>query len=75
MKARFLAVLTVANFALLLLLVGQQVRHANADTLEIVDDQGRVRASLDVLPASRSASGEQQSETVLLRLMTEKGRP
>ena len=38
--------------------------------LEIVDDAGRVRASLSVLPAS-----DQASETVLLRLITERGRP
>jgi hypothetical protein len=38
--------------------------------LEIVDSQGRVRASLSVLPA-----GPQSPETVLLRLITEQGRP
>ena len=43
--------------------------------LEIVDTQGRVRASITVLPPSGSSSGEEQSETVLLRLITERGRP
>jgi hypothetical protein len=43
--------------------------------LEIVDDQGRVRASLGVLPAGTSAHGDRFAETVLLRLITEKGRP
>jgi hypothetical protein len=43
--------------------------------LEIVDDQGRVRASLSVLPAVTSAAGDRYPETVLLRLITERGRP
>jgi hypothetical protein len=43
--------------------------------LEIVDDQGRVRASLSVLPAGTSAHGDRHPETVLLRLITERGRP
>jgi hypothetical protein len=43
--------------------------------LEIVDQQGRVRASISILPAKKSSSGEEQSETVLLRLITERGRP
>jgi hypothetical protein len=44
-------------------------------SLEIVDDQGRVRASLTVLPAGTSAAGDHSPETVLLRLITERGRP
>jgi hypothetical protein len=43
--------------------------------LEIVDEQGRVRASLSVLPAGTSARGDRYAETVLLRLITERGRP
>jgi hypothetical protein len=43
--------------------------------LEIVDAQGRVRASIGVLPAGKPSSGEEQAETVLLRLITERGRP
>jgi hypothetical protein len=43
--------------------------------LEIVDDQGRVRASLSVLPAGTSEAGDRHRETVLLRLITERGRP
>ena len=43
--------------------------------LEIVDTQGRVRASIGVLPAEKSANGQGLPETVLLRLMTERGRP
>ena len=43
--------------------------------LEIVDDRGKVRASIQVLPAGTSASGQPYRETVLLRLITEQGRP
>ncbi len=43
--------------------------------LQIVDDEGRVRASIAVLPASRQPNGETYAETVLLRLITERGRP
>ena len=39
--------------------------------LQIVDDKGRVRASIEVHPASAPAA----EETVLLRLITERGRP
>jgi hypothetical protein len=81
---RTLIVLTLFNFALLLLTLTQQLRPAFAQAeaqvlrgraLEIVDAQGRVRASIDVLPASKSVNGEDQAETVLLRLITERGRP
>ncbi len=41
--------------------------------LQIVDDQGRVRASINVYPASRQKNGEIYPETVLLRLITERG--
>jgi hypothetical protein len=82
--SRGVVALTVANFALLLLLVVQQLRPAFAQgeapvlrgrALEIVDAQGRVRASINVLPSSKSPSGEDHAETVLLRLITERGRP
>lgn len=43
--------------------------------LQIVDDQGRVRAAIVVLPASTSAQGARSPEMVLLRLITERGRP
>jgi hypothetical protein len=73
-----LLALTVANLALLLVGAVQQVRPVIAASelpvlrgraLEIVDAQGRVRASISVLP------DPSQSETVLLRLITERGRP
>jgi hypothetical protein len=43
--------------------------------LQIIDDRGRVRASIQVLPGSVQSSGERSAETVLLRLITEQGRP
>ena len=81
---RTLVVLTVVNFALLLLLVAQQLRPAFAQSevpilrgrgLEILDTEGRVRASISVLPAAKSQNGDDEAETVLLRLITERGRP
>jgi hypothetical protein len=77
-------VLTVANVAVLVVSIALQLRPAFADAepailrgraLQIVDGQGRVRASIAVLPASTSPGGEEQAETVLLRLITERGRP
>ena len=46
-----------------------------AGSFELVDEQGRVRASLSVLAAGTSAQGDRYPETVLLRLITEQGRP
>ena len=45
--------------------------------LEIVDKQGRVRASLSVLPEDsvHQWNGKPYPETVLLRLMSPEGRP
>jgi hypothetical protein len=68
----------------LVLTVAQQLRPTfalseapvlRARALEIIDGQGRVRASINVLPSSKSPNGEDQAETVLLRLITERGRP
>jgi hypothetical protein len=81
---RSLFALTLVNLALLLLILAQQLRPAFAQgegpvlrgrALEIVDAQGRVRASINVLPSGRSPNGEDEAETVLLRLITERGRP
>jgi hypothetical protein len=84
MKTRWsLAVLTVANLVVLIFSLAT-MRPAVAQgvpavlrgrALEIVDDQGRVRASLTVMPAGTSAKGDRYPETVLLRLITERGRP
>ena len=48
-----------------------------AHALEIVDDHGRVRASLSVLPEDPKVTwkGKPYPETVLLRLITSDGRP
>ena len=43
--------------------------------LQIVDAHGQVRASIQVLPASKQKDGTVYPETLLLRLITEKGRP
>jgi hypothetical protein len=80
---RLLVVLTVLNLAVLafgLVAMRPAVAEGVAPvlrgrSLEIVDDQGRVRASLSVLPAGTSAHGDRYPETVLLRLITERGRP
>jgi hypothetical protein len=84
MKTRWsLAMLTLANLVVLIVSLGT-MRPAVAQgappvlrgrALEIVDEQGRVRASLTVLPAGTSAKGDRYPETVLLRLITERGRP
>jgi hypothetical protein len=91
MKApRLLVVLSVLN----ILLLGFSLRRTRgllaegADraapvlrgrALELVDDRGRVRASITVLPADptfKMPDGTTGSpETVLLRLITSKGRP
>jgi hypothetical protein len=80
---RLLVGLTLVNLALLIFTL-TQIRPAVAEggppvlrgrALEIVDERGRVRASLNVLPAKTQAGGETYSETVLLRLITERGRP
>jgi hypothetical protein len=81
---RSLVALTAVNCALLLLVLAEQLRPAFAQTepsvlrgraLEIVDGQGRIRASISVLPPGRSPNGGETHETVLLRLITERGRP
>jgi hypothetical protein len=81
---RFGIALTVVNAILLAIVLTQSSKPALAsDTpamlrgrgLEIVDDQGRVRASITVFPAKTEANGTKSPETVLLRLITERGRP
>jgi hypothetical protein len=43
--------------------------------LEIVDDAGKVRASIGIYPAEKLKDGSTYPETVLLRLITPDGRP
>jgi|SRR6185295_3891299 hypothetical protein len=75
---RLLLLLTVVNLLLLSGLVLERARPALAQRgdlpmlrgrgLEIVDNQGRVRAMIGVLPPS-TVDGRQYHETVLLRLI------
>jgi len=79
---RFTVGLTLLNVVLFVLLILSQASPAlgrqtelpvlRGRGLEIVDAQGRIRASISIMPASRADTG---SETVLLRLITERGRP
>lgn len=87
MKIQRLAiVLTVVNF--LLLIFGLAQFHPTAAqgvapvlrgrALEIVDKEGRVRASINVHPAGPSApvpDGKTYPDTVVLRLIDPNGRP
>jgi hypothetical protein len=81
---RFGIALTVVNVLLLAVVLSQSSRPAIASdtpavlrgrSLEIVDAQGRVRASIGVFPATTEANGTASPDTVLLRLITERGRP
>jgi hypothetical protein len=78
-----LGVLTVVNLGL----VGYQSVHApypatspdviRGRALEIVDDRGKVRASITIMPEDPKViwKGKPYPETVLLRLITADGRP
>jgi hypothetical protein len=79
---RLLVALTFVNLGLLVFLLGQ-TRPPDAHSaesvlrgraLEIVDDLGRVRASLKVQPGG-TANGQAYPETVILRLIDPNGRP
>jgi hypothetical protein len=84
---RLLVVITVLNIVLLAFIVGQTragVRDGIAPVLrgralEIVDDRGRVRASITVLPADPHFKMPDGTigypESVLLRLISPEGRP
>jgi hypothetical protein len=83
---RIAIVLTVINLLLLVFILAQ-FNPTNAQggapvlrgrALEIVDNEGRVRASINVLPAGPSApvpDGKLYPETVLLRLIDPNGHP
>ncbi len=85
MTQRFLIALTIVNLALLAFLLLPHVAPALADSdapvlrgraLEIVDAQGRVRASIKVHAAETFApTGKKYPETVVLRLIDPNGRP
>ena len=84
---RLLIVLTLLNFALLVFSITQPrpvvtqgvVPVLRGRALEILDEQGRVRASLAVYPADPKVKMPDGTtgypETVMLRLITSKGRP
>jgi hypothetical protein len=89
---RLLAALTLLNFGILIFVL-TQMRPLEANgvapvlrgrALQIVDDHGKVRASIQVLPAGPArradgslseADGKTYPETVLLRLIDPNGRP
>jgi len=85
--SRLLMAVTALNIGVLLLGIAQHAGPSFAQSgpepapvlraraFELVDTQGRVRATLNVLPATTSAAGDRSEETVLLRLITERGRP
>ena len=84
---RLLVVITVLNILLLLFTLGQTravIAQGTAPVLrgralEIVDDRGRVRASIKIQPADPKFKMPDGTvgypETVLLRLMDSRGRP
>jgi len=80
--SRLLVVLTAVNLAILLFAavrvlpkIDEAAPVLRGRALQIVDEQGHVRASISVLPAQTQPNGETYPETVLLRLITERGRP
>src|SRR5918992_3550120 len=82
---RVLIVLTILNLMLLAFLLLSRTEPALATSqtsvlrgraLEIVDDRGRVRASIKVHAAERfEPTGKKYPETVVLRLIDANGRP
>ena len=88
MKTRLLVGLTLLNVVLLAFALAQSGSMVMAQgvapvlrgrALEIVDDNGRVRASIAILPADPNVKMPDGTtgypETVLLRLINSKGRP
>src|SRR5438128_991022 len=84
--AGMLLILTVVNLVLLAILLargqkaqaGDELSVLRGRALQIVDDQGRVRASITVFPTDpkfKTADGKPYPETVLLRLINANGRP
>ena len=82
---RCLVVLSLLNLVLLVFLLLSRSEFALAEgqasvlrgrALEIVDDQGRVRASIKIQPAETfKPTGRKYPETVMLRLIDPHGRP
>jgi len=83
---KLLVVLTVVNLGLLMFALAQIQRAVAQDiapvlrgrALEIIDGQGRIRASITVQPADPTVTmpnGKTYPETVIFRLVDPKGRP
>ena len=80
---RILVATTLVNVGLLLFLLTQMrpveaqgvATVLRARALEIVDNQGRVRASVKIEPAGQAPNGEPYPETVMFRLIDPNGRP
>jgi hypothetical protein len=82
---RLLIALTVVNLGLLIFVLLSHIGPALANSvapvvrgraLEIVDDQGRIRAGIKVQPAETfKPTGTKYPETVILRLIDPNGRP
>jgi hypothetical protein len=83
---RILVALTLVNLAILLFTLARETRPAFAQgvtpvlrgrALEIVDDRGKVRASLSVIPEDPKvkSNGKPYPEIVLLRLISAEGAP
>src|SRR5947209_8361185 len=87
---RLLTILTLVNFAILIFLTTTRTRSVEASSptvlraqgLEIVDAQGKVRASIQILPegpprkaGSIVKGGKIVPETVIFRLIRPDGRP
>jgi hypothetical protein len=84
MKLQILSIiLTIINLGLLIFLLFSHSRLADGvapvvrcRALQVVDDQGRVRAGINVLPASIfKPTGKAYPETVIFRLIDANGRP
>lgn len=81
---RILYALTGINLVLLLALLANRVSPVLAHSvpspilrgqgLEIVDDKGKIRAQISLIPPSR-ADGRDYPETILLRLIDPEGKP
>jgi hypothetical protein len=85
MSQRLATVLTITNLALLVFLLVRRadkpfandvVAEIRCRAFRVVDEQGRPRATIDVLPANIfKPTGKAYPETVIFRLIDAKGRP
>jgi hypothetical protein len=82
---RLVLALTLVNLVLLVVSLLSRIESASADNvaptlrgraLQIVDDQGRVRASIQIAPPTTfQPTGKHYPESVILRLVDANGRP